>query len=140
VEEKPVSDDERDAALDPEIEEQPKAARPVTASARRERRASARAASATESADKTAKAEPVTADKKGKATPKRDRPAKGPSLIARLVRFFREVVGELRKVIWPTRKQLLTYTAVVLVFVSFMVALVFGLDYVFAKGVFWLFG
>ena len=36
----------------------------------------------------------------------------------RIARFFREVVAELRKVIWPTRKELLTYTAVVIVFVD----------------------
>jgi preprotein translocase subunit SecE len=62
------------------------------------------------------------------------------SLLARLMRFLREVVAELRKVIWPTRKDLVTYTIVVLVFVSFMVALVALLDYVFAKGVFAVFG
>ncbi len=56
------------------------------------------------------------------------------------MRFLREVVAELRKVIWPTRKDLITYTIVVLVFVSFMVALVALLDLVFAKGVFWVFG
>lgn len=59
---------------------------------------------------------------------------------ARINRFFREVVSELRKVIWPTRKELVTYTAVVLVFVSFMVALIAGLDLVFAKGVLAVFG
>ena len=32
--------------------------------------------------------------------------------------FFREVVSELRKVIWPTRKELLTYTSIVVVFAS----------------------
>ena len=30
----------------------------------------------------------------------------------------------MRKVIWPNRKQMLTYTSVVLVFLDFMVALV----------------
>ena len=60
--------------------------------------------------------------------------------MSRLVRFLREVVAELRKVIWPTRKQLVTYTIVVLVFVSFMVALVARLDFVFAQGVLFLFG
>ena len=58
----------------------------------------------------------------------------------KLVRFLREVVAELRKVIWPSRKQLVTYTIVVLVFVSFMVALVWVLDLVFAQGVLLLFG
>jgi preprotein translocase subunit SecE len=50
------------------------------------------------------------------------------------------VFSELRKVIWPTRKELVTYTSVVLVFVTFMVALVSGLDILFAKGVLALFG
>jgi preprotein translocase subunit SecE len=77
---------------------------------------------------------------KGRATAVRDgRPAKA-SLPSRLIRFLREVVAELRKVIWPTRNQLVTYTIVVLVFVSFMVALVALLDLVFAQGVTFLFG
>ena len=77
---------------------------------------------------------------KGRSTAVRDaRPAKA-SLPSRLVRFLREVVSELRKVIWPSRKQLVTYTIVVLVFVSFMVALVALLDLVFAQGVLFLFG
>jgi preprotein translocase subunit SecE len=58
----------------------------------------------------------------------------------RLARFFREVVAELRKVIWPTRKELVTYTVVVVVFVSVIVAIVSGLDYAFAKGVLFVFG
>ena len=79
-------------------------------------------------------------DAKGRATAVRDgRPAKT-SLFGRLARFLREVVAELRKVIWPTRSQLVTYTIVVLVFVSFMVALVWLLDFVFAQGVVLLFG
>ncbi|HEY2950840.1 MAG TPA: preprotein translocase subunit SecE [Micromonosporaceae bacterium] len=61
-------------------------------------------------------------------------------LFARIGRFIREVVAELRKVIWPTRKELLTYTAVVLTFVAAMTALILVLDYGFAKGVLWVFG
>ncbi|MBY0442972.1 MAG: preprotein translocase subunit SecE [Mycobacteriaceae bacterium] len=38
--------------------------------------------------------------------------------------YLKQVVAELRKVIWPSRKQMLTYTSVVLVFLAFMVALV----------------
>jgi preprotein translocase subunit SecE len=48
--------------------------------------------------------------------------------------FFRQMVGELRKVIW------LTYTVVCLVFVVFMVVIVTSLDYGFTKLVFALFG
>jgi preprotein translocase subunit SecE len=57
-----------------------------------------------------------------------------------VIRFFREVVAELRKVIWPNRKQMVTYTTVVLVFVVFMVAFIGGLDFGFIKAVSWLFG
>jgi preprotein translocase subunit SecE len=49
-------------------------------------------------------------------------------------------VAELRKVIWPTRNQLVTYTTVVLVFVLAMVAIVAGLDVAFAKGILLIFG
>jgi len=58
----------------------------------------------------------------------------------RIGRFFREVVSELRKVIWPTRKELLTYTAVVVSFLTVMTAIVAGLDYVFARVVLWALG
>jgi preprotein translocase subunit SecE len=54
--------------------------------------------------------------------------------------FFRQVVAELRKVIWPTRDQLVTYFMVVLVFVLFMIALVSVLDFGFNKAAFAIFG
>jgi preprotein translocase subunit SecE len=54
--------------------------------------------------------------------------------------FFRQMVGELRKVIWPTRNELVTYTVVCMVFVIFMVILVTGLDTVLTKIVFAVFG
>jgi preprotein translocase subunit SecE len=63
-----------------------------------------------------------------------------PNLFARLGRFLREVVAELRKVIWPNRNQMVTYTIVVIVFVVFMVALVYGLDALFAQGALAVFG
>jgi preprotein translocase subunit SecE len=67
-----------------------------------------------------------------------ERPRRGP--VRRLGRFIREVIAELSKVIWPTRKELVTYTIVVIIFVSIMVALVAGLDILFAKGVLIIFG
>ena len=54
--------------------------------------------------------------------------------------FYRQVVAELRKVIWPTRHELLTYTSVVLVFVLFMVAIVSAFDFLFSHGVLKVFG
>ncbi len=42
--------------------------------------------------------------------------------------FVRQVVAELRKVIWPTRKELITYTTVALSFVIVMAVIVSLLD------------
>jgi preprotein translocase subunit SecE len=42
--------------------------------------------------------------------------------------FVRQVIAELRKVIWPTRKELVTYTTVAIVFILVMTGLVTGLD------------
>jgi preprotein translocase subunit SecE len=61
-------------------------------------------------------------------------------IIGRLFRFFREVVAELRKVIWPTRKELLTYATVVIVFVTIMLTIVASLDAAFAWTVLKVFG
>jgi preprotein translocase subunit SecE len=61
-------------------------------------------------------------------------------IFGRVGRFVREVIAELRKVIWPTRNELLTYTAVVVVFVAVMLAIVAGLDFLYAKGVLFVFG
>jgi preprotein translocase subunit SecE len=54
--------------------------------------------------------------------------------------FIRQVAAELRKVIWPTRKELSTYTAVALAFIIVMVIIVTSLDYGFTKLMFWIFG
>ncbi|QFQ03151.1 preprotein translocase subunit SecE [Corynebacterium urogenitale] len=48
---------------------------------------------------------------------------------AALVDFFRGVFREMSKVIWPTGKEMVTYTIVVLVFLVVMTALVAGVDW-----------
>jgi preprotein translocase subunit SecE len=53
--------------------------------------------------------------------------------------FIRQVAAELRKVIWPTRNELVTYTAAALIFVIIMSAIVLSLDYGFTKLMFWVF-
>ena len=68
------------------------------------------------------------------------RGAKRPSIFERLAIYNRQVVAELRKVIWPTRQELVTYTIVSIVFVSAMVALVALYDFVFTKAVLGIFG
>lgn len=47
--------------------------------------------------------------------------------------FLQQVVGELRKVVTPTGRELVTYTITVIVFVVIMIALVFGMDFVFGS-------
>jgi preprotein translocase subunit SecE len=47
--------------------------------------------------------------------------------------FLREVRLELKKVDWPTRKELITYTVVVLVTITVLTAFVAGVDYVFSR-------
>jgi len=56
---------------------------------------------------------------------------KKPNVFARIALFIRQVFAELRKVVTPTRQELLKYTAVVLGFVVVMMALVYGLDVLF---------
>jgi preprotein translocase subunit SecE len=56
------------------------------------------------------------------------------------LRFYREVVSELRKVIYPSRTELITYVVVVLIFVSFMTAVVASLDFGLTKLVLQIFG
>jgi preprotein translocase subunit SecE len=68
------------------------------------------------------------------------KPPKNRRGIGRIPRLYREVAAEMRKVIWPTRRELVAYSTVVLVFVSIMVALVAGLDFVFTKAVLKVFG
>jgi preprotein translocase subunit SecE len=55
------------------------------------------------------------------------------------VTFLKQVVAELRKVVWPTQQQLVTYFIVVMVFVLFMIALVSVLDLAFGRAVFEVF-
>ena len=50
----------------------------------------------------------------------------------RIALFFRQVIAELRKVVTPTRNELVKYTLVVLGFVIVMMALVYGLDMAFS--------
>ncbi|WP_246531274.1 preprotein translocase subunit SecE [Streptomyces bathyalis] len=63
---------------------------------------------------------------------------KGP--FGRLGLFYRQIIAELRKVVWPTRHQLSTYTSVVIVFVVIMIGLVTVIDYGFTEAVKYVFG
>ena len=69
-----------------------------------------------------------------------ERPTERRSLPARVSLYYRQVVAELHKVIWPTRKELVTYTSVVIVFVLAVIAFVSLLDLALGQVVFWVFG
>jgi preprotein translocase subunit SecE len=62
------------------------------------------------------------------------------SPFARVSLFLRQVVNELKKVVTPTRRELFSYTGIVLGFVVIMMALVYGLDFGFSAFVNWAFG
>lgn len=69
---------------------------------------------------------------------KKDGERKG--IFARMALFFRQTVAELRKVIWPTRRELIQYTWVVIVFCTIMALMIAAYDLVFAKLVLFVFG
>ncbi|GAA4708746.1 hypothetical protein GCM10025782_00900 [Pedococcus ginsenosidimutans] len=54
--------------------------------------------------------------------------------------FVSQILDELRKVVRPTRAELVNYTIVVIVFVVFVMALVSSVDFGFTKLVLWVFG
>ncbi|MCW2686322.1 MAG: preprotein translocase, SecE subunit [Mycobacterium sp.] len=79
------------------------------------------------------------------STPKTSRKQSGPGRSARnplafVWTYLKQVVAELRKVIWPNRKQMVSYTTVVLVFLAFMVTLIGLVDLGLAKLVMFVFG
>ncbi len=63
---------------------------------------------------------------KAKTTPAQRTPRKKRTSPAK---FYRQIVAELRKVVWPTRTELLTYTSVVIVFVLGIIGIVALIDY-----------
>ena len=54
--------------------------------------------------------------------------------------FIRQVIGELKKVVTPSRRELVNYVVVVLVFVAFMMLLISLLDLGFGQVALWVFG
>lgn len=87
---------------------------------------------------KSSKAKSTQKDKAKK--PKKAGSSGSINPIAFVYNYLKQVVAEMRKVIWPNRKQMLTYTSVVLVFLAFMVALVGGADLGLSKLVLLVFG
>ena len=82
----------------------------------------------TDTAESSSKGNPA-----GKESPKR-------GFFGRIILFVRQVIAELRKVVVPTRKELIRFTITVLVFVIIMMLIVTGLDLLFGAGAVWVFG
>ena len=83
-------------------------------------------------------------DEAGKK-PKKAKKARKPGTqstnpIVYVYNYLKQVIAELRKVIWPNRKQMMTYTSVVLAFLVFMVTLIGLVDLGLAKLVLMVFG
>jgi preprotein translocase subunit SecE len=57
------------------------------------------------------------------------------NVFARVILFFTQVIGELKKVTTPTYKELVNYTLVVLAFVTIVMLLITGLDWAFLAAV-----
>jgi preprotein translocase subunit SecE len=76
----------------------------------------------------------ASTDSTGRQQPRRA------GLVSRVRLFLRQVVAELKKVVRPTRNELLTYFTVVLVFVVAVMTYVSLLDFGFGKLVLWVFG
>ncbi|MFF1273698.1 preprotein translocase subunit SecE [Streptomyces marokkonensis] len=66
------------------------------------------------------------------------RAKKGP--LRRLALFYRQIVAELRKVVWPTRNQLTSYTTAVIIFVVVMIGLITLIDYGLSNAAKYVFG
>ena len=84
------------------------------------------AARTTEAGSKTAGTRRGPRAPKGAPTNKRDQPVKRERTTP--VKFVRQSIAELRKVVYPTGTQLINYFVVVLVFVLFVIAYVSLLD------------
>ncbi|GAB1812734.1 preprotein translocase subunit SecE [Mycobacterium sp. MUNTM1] len=117
--------------------------RPQRPTGKRSRQRAVEAGEDAESADDAEAAAPEKT-KKGAKAKKAAKPKKaGDHRVNPFVfvyNYLKQVVAEMRKVIWPNRKQMLTYTSVVLAFLAFMVALVGLADFGLTKLVLLVFG
>lgn len=54
----------------------------------------------------------------------------------KIVRFFKEVKSELKKVVWPTKKQIINNTLIVFAAVAVIGVFIWVLDLIFQFGLF----
>ncbi|MBT1167084.1 preprotein translocase subunit SecE [Bifidobacterium simiarum] len=63
-----------------------------------------------------------------------------PNIFMRIGLFIKQIIDELRKVVTPTRKELLLWSIAVFIFVIFLMLLVTALDFGLGKAVMAVFG
>jgi len=80
-------------------------------------------------ANEKAKGKPATGDEK-----KKKRRAPQPREKGRMKEYFKGVKIETKKVVWPTRRELVSYTVVVLITCVFFGLLIWGVDSAFLAG------
>ncbi|ORA19709.1 preprotein translocase subunit SecE [Mycobacterium arosiense] len=117
--------------------------RPQRPTGKRSRQRAAEAGEDAESPDAVGAATPEKAKRGAKAKKAAKSKKAGDHPVNPFVfvyNYLKQVVAEMRKVIWPNRKQMLTYTSVVLAFLAFMVALVGLADFGLTKLVLLVFG
>jgi preprotein translocase subunit SecE len=82
--------------------------------------------------------ESLDSGKKAKKAKAAGGPSRNPFVF--IVNYIRQVVAEMKKVIWPNRQQMVNYTIVVLVFLTFMTILIGLVDLGLAKLMLQVFG
>lgn len=63
-------------------------------------------------------------------------PKKKPSIFQRIGNYFRDIISEIKKIVWPAPKATFRNTGIVLVSMLIVGLVIFGLD----SGLHWLFG
>lgn len=53
------------------------------------------------------------------------------AFFGKIAKFFRDTIGEMKKVVWPSKKQIKNNTIIVLVVVLVAAVILFGLDTIF---------
>jgi len=57
-----------------------------------------------------------------------------PGFFARISKFFKEVTSEVKKLSWPNRKELVSYTLTVLAFIAIFAIVIYACDLLFTEG------
>ncbi|MGD0220074.1 MAG: preprotein translocase subunit SecE [Acidimicrobiales bacterium] len=86
-------------------------------------------------ADGTPTARRAAAVAQSRRPPERERAG----IARRVGTYLKEVRSELAKVLWPRRQEVVTYSTVVFATLVLIALLIFAMNYVFARGVIFLF-